>query len=101
LRWAGQSRAVFGRQHLIDSFYLYHSFLVIVAQPLSVGESPKRQSCTQSISTENQGIAMHDVCGSADQGKDAPPLSVGESSLAGIAMMAPGNRLLYLETDHT
>jgi hypothetical protein len=35
LRWTGQSRAAFERQHLTDSFYLYHSFSVIVARPLS------------------------------------------------------------------
>jgi len=35
LRWTGQSRAAFGRQCLSGSFYLYHSFSVIVAQPLS------------------------------------------------------------------
>jgi len=35
LRWTGQSRAAFGRQYLIGSFYLYQSFSVIVAQPLS------------------------------------------------------------------
>ena len=34
-RWTGQSRAVFERQYLADSFYLCHSFSVIVAQPLS------------------------------------------------------------------
>ncbi|MDL1982119.1 MAG: hypothetical protein LWX02_11735, partial [Deltaproteobacteria bacterium] len=34
-RWTGQSRAVFERQRLIGSFCLYHSFSVIVAQPLS------------------------------------------------------------------
>jgi len=34
-RWTGQSRAVFERQYLTGSFYLYHSFSVIVAQPLS------------------------------------------------------------------
>jgi len=34
-RWTGQSRAVFERQHLTGSFYFYHSFSVIVAQPLS------------------------------------------------------------------
>jgi len=34
-RWTGQSRAAFERQYLTDSFYLYHSFSVIVAQPLS------------------------------------------------------------------
>jgi len=33
--WTGQSRAAFERQHLTVSFYLYHSFSVIVAQPLS------------------------------------------------------------------
>jgi len=31
----GQSRAVFKKQYLTGSFYLYHSFSVIVAQPLS------------------------------------------------------------------
>jgi len=31
--WAGQ--AAFERQYLTGSFYLYHSFSVIVAQPLS------------------------------------------------------------------
>jgi hypothetical protein len=31
--WAGQ--AAFGRQYLTGSFYLYHSFSVIAAQPLS------------------------------------------------------------------
>jgi hypothetical protein len=31
--WAGH--AAFERQYLTDSFYLYHSFSVIVAQPLS------------------------------------------------------------------
>jgi hypothetical protein len=35
LRWTGQSRAVFEKQYLLGSFYLYHSFSVIVAQPLS------------------------------------------------------------------
>jgi hypothetical protein len=35
LRWTGQSRAVFERHYLTGSFYLYHSFSVIVAQPLS------------------------------------------------------------------
>ena len=35
LRWTGQSRAVFERQYLTGSFYLHHSFSVIVAQPLS------------------------------------------------------------------
>ena len=35
LRWTGQSRADFVRQHLTGSFYLYHNFSVIVAQPLS------------------------------------------------------------------
>jgi hypothetical protein len=30
-----QSRAAFERQYLTDSFYLYHSFSVIVARPLS------------------------------------------------------------------
>jgi hypothetical protein len=35
LRWTGQSRAAFERQYLTDTFYLYHSFSVIVAQPLS------------------------------------------------------------------
>jgi hypothetical protein len=35
LRGTGQSRAVFERQNLTGSFYLYHSFLVIVARPLS------------------------------------------------------------------
>jgi len=35
LRWTGQSRAAFERQHLTGSFYLFHSFSVIVAQPLS------------------------------------------------------------------
>jgi len=35
-RWTGQSRAVFERQHLTDSLYLYHSFSVIVARPLSL-----------------------------------------------------------------
>jgi len=35
LRWTGQSRAAFARQYLTGSFYLYHSFSVIVAQPLS------------------------------------------------------------------
>ena len=34
-RWTGQIRAVFERQYLTDSFYLYHNFSVIVAQPLS------------------------------------------------------------------
>jgi len=33
--WTGQSRAAFERQYLSGSFYLYHSFSVIVAQPLS------------------------------------------------------------------
>jgi hypothetical protein len=37
-RWTGQSRAAFGRQYLTGSFYLYHSFWVIVAQPLSFRE---------------------------------------------------------------
>ncbi len=36
LRWTGQSRAAFERQYLTDSFYFYHSFSVIVAQPLSL-----------------------------------------------------------------
>ena len=36
LRWTGQSRAVFESQYLTGSFYLYHSFSVIVAQPLSL-----------------------------------------------------------------
>jgi hypothetical protein len=35
LRWTGQSRAAFARQYLTGSFYLSHSFSVIVAQPLS------------------------------------------------------------------
>ena len=35
LRWTGQSRAVLERQYLSGSFYFYHSFSVIVAQPLS------------------------------------------------------------------
>jgi len=35
LSWTGQSRAAFESQYLTDSFYLYHSFSVIVAQPLS------------------------------------------------------------------
>ena len=35
MRWTGQSRAAFERQYLTDSFYLCHSFSVIVAQPLS------------------------------------------------------------------
>jgi hypothetical protein len=34
-RWTGQSRAVFEKQYLTGSFYLYHNFSVIVAQPLS------------------------------------------------------------------
>ena len=34
-RWTGQSRAAFERQYLLGNFYLYHSFSVIVAQPLS------------------------------------------------------------------
>jgi len=34
-RWTGQSRAAFEEQYLTDIFYLYHSFSVIVAQPLS------------------------------------------------------------------
>ena len=46
---------------------------------------------SQPISTENQGIAMQEVCDSADQGNDGPPLLVRESSLAGIAMMAKEN----------
>jgi hypothetical protein len=33
-----QSRAAFERQYLTDSFYLYHIFSVIVAQPLSFME---------------------------------------------------------------
>jgi hypothetical protein len=35
LSWTGQSRAAFEGQYLSGSFYLYHSFSVIVAQPLS------------------------------------------------------------------
>jgi len=35
-KWTGQSRAAFERQYLTDSFYLYHSLSVIVAQPLSL-----------------------------------------------------------------
>jgi hypothetical protein len=35
LEGTGQSRAVFERQYLTGSFYLYHSFSVIVAQSLS------------------------------------------------------------------
>jgi len=35
LRWTGQSRAAFEKQYFTGNFYLYHSFLVIVAQPLS------------------------------------------------------------------
>jgi len=35
LRWTGQSRVAFERQYLSGSFYLYHNFSVIVAQPLS------------------------------------------------------------------
>ena len=35
LRWTGQSHAAFERQYLFGSLYLYHSFSVIVAQPLS------------------------------------------------------------------
>jgi hypothetical protein len=35
LRWTGQSRAAFEKQYLTGSFYLYHGFSVIVAQPLS------------------------------------------------------------------
>jgi hypothetical protein len=34
-RWTGQSRAAFEKQYLTGSFYLYHGFSVIVAQPLS------------------------------------------------------------------
>ena len=36
LRWTEQSRAAFEGQHLTGSFYLYHSFSVIIAQPLSL-----------------------------------------------------------------
>ena len=34
-RWTEQSRAAFERQYLADSFYFYHSFSVIVAQPVN------------------------------------------------------------------
>jgi RNA-directed DNA polymerase len=50
---------------------------------------------SQPISTEDQGIAMQvaydtRTC-TEDQGKDAPPLLVGESSLARVAWLAKAN----------
>jgi len=44
LRWTGQSRAAFERLYLTDSFCLYHSFSVIVAQPLSFTFAFKQKS---------------------------------------------------------
>ena len=46
LRWTGQSRAAFERQYLTGSFYLYHSFSVIVAQPLSFTLACKKNDMT-------------------------------------------------------
>ena len=41
-RWTGQSRAAFEKQYLTGSFYLYHIFSVIIAQPLSFGREERK-----------------------------------------------------------
>jgi len=61
LSWTGQSRAAFERQYLTESFYLYHSFSVIVAQPLSstlVRQAKLGASCRVKDPV-GQGLANH------------------------------------------